>query len=362
MKLPFQLDRVSRVPLSRQLADAFRRLIIGGSYAPRSVLPPLKEIAEETGVSLIVVRQAMRQLANEGLVMPRPGVGCVIPPLGQRVMKGQVLVVVPGCNEIYYINILLGELQARLMAAGYRMTLVTAPWLGGGVDLANLRLALAQSYDLALTIWPRAGILDELARSAVPYVVFQEGLYEGPGCVGTIRYLDNGVVPDFVLHCRAAGIRSVWQFRLHEVGPNAVASLESLNVKAKDFVLDFPSDDPRHLEGASQAGLNWFDEFFRAHTKADLPDLLLFSDDFVASGAILSLLAHGVDIPEDVKLVTLRNRGLGILHPKPLTRMELDASAHAAKVADYLLLLLRGKGLPEDACVMPEYIRGDSFK
>ena len=346
----------------RQLADALRQAIVGGTYAPGTILPTLREISRATGVSLIVVRQAVKQLANEGLVTPRPGVGCIVPRLGQKVMKGHVLVVVPGNNEIYYINILTGALQARLMEAGYRMTLVTAPWVGDGVDLSHVRLALTQTYDLALTIWPRPGILAELSQSGLDYVVFQEAICEDKGCVGTIRYLDNGVVPDFALHCRAAGVRSVWQFRLHEVGPNAVDLLKALNIRTKDIVLDFPPGCTDHLEGASLAGLQWFDDFFSRHGSQDMPEVLLFGDDYVASGAILSLMNHGVRIPEDVRLVTLRNKGLGLIYPKSLTRMELNPAAHAVKIADYLMSVLRGKPLPDDACVMPSYIKGTSFE
>jgi len=248
------------------------------------------------------------------------------------------------------------------MQAGYRMTLVTAPWDGDEeVDLSHLTLALTQSYDLALAIWPRPGIVAALTQSGIPYVVFQEATCEAEGCVGTIRYLDKGVVPDFALHCRAAGVHSVWQFRLHKVGPDAVELLRGMNIQAQDMVLDFEKGCEFHLEGASHVGMKYFDGFFAEHGKDELPDVLLFGDDYVASGAILSLMSHGVRIPEDVKLVTLRNKGLGLIYPKALTRMELDAAAHAVQVTEYLLGVLKGRSLPDDACVRPEYIRGETF-
>ena len=357
----FRLDRASKVPLVRQLADALRQAIVGGTYAPGTVLPTLQEISRATGVSLIVVRQAVKQLANEGLVTPRPGVGCIVPRLGQKVMKGHVLVVVPGNNEIYYINILIGELQARLMEAGYRMTLVTAPWVGDGVDLSHVRLALTQTYDLALTIWPRPGILAELSQSGLDYIVFQEEICEDEGCVGTIRYLDNGVVPDFALHCRAAGVRSVWQFRLHEVGPNAVDLLKALNIRTKDIVLDFPPDCTDHLEGASLAGLQWFDDFFSRHGSQDMPEVLLFGDDYVAAGAILSLMKHGVRIPEDVCVVTVANRGNCPVFPKSLARIELDPVENGAVYAECVLRTLAPTAFKRVGSVAYRYVPGETF-
>ena len=58
---------------------------------------------------------------------------------------------------------------------------------------------------------------------------------------------------------------------------------------------------------------------FARHGKAWLPDVLYFSDDYVAMAALLVLVMHGVRIPQDVGIVTWANRGLGPVAPFSLT-------------------------------------------
>ena len=46
-----------------------------------------------------------------------------------------------------------------------------------------------------------------------------------------------------------------------------------------------------------------------------LPDVLFFVDDYIASGAMVALLHEGVRIPEDVRVASLYNKGLGPVAP-----------------------------------------------
>ena len=74
--------------------------------------------------------------------------------------------------------------------------------------------------------------------------------------------------------------------------------------------------------------------------KRPLPDLFIFTDDYLAQGALIALAVAGVRIPEDVAVVTHANKGLGPVWDKPLSRLEMDAASHADAVsralADYL--------------------------
>ena len=88
-------------------------------------------------------------------------------------------------------------------------------------------------------------------------------------------------------------------------------------------------------------------EAFDAQLSAggDLPDALVFYDDYVAAGALLSLARHGVKVPEDVKVLTFSNKGLGPVFFKPLTRFESDHAANAEKIGRWLKARLAGKSV-----------------
>ena len=115
-------------------------------------------------------------------------------------------------------------------------------------------------------------------------------------------------------------------------------------------------------EIVQRSGLEAFTERFRQEGRSWLPELLIFpDDDFLAAGCLMALLAEGVRVPEDVRVVTLANKGIGPVFVKPLTRFEIDPRLFGAQIAQYACNYLNGQGVPEDASVSPVYVSGDTF-
>jgi GntR family transcriptional regulator len=65
-------------PAYAQLADALRADIRGGRYAPGSQLPSYEALMKKHGVSITVVRSAVRELKTEGLVYTHQGKGAFV--------------------------------------------------------------------------------------------------------------------------------------------------------------------------------------------------------------------------------------------------------------------------------------------
>jgi GntR family transcriptional regulator len=65
-------------PLYRQVADMLREPIADGTYAIGGELPKEADIAEHFGVSLITVRQALRDLESDGLIRKRSAKPAVV--------------------------------------------------------------------------------------------------------------------------------------------------------------------------------------------------------------------------------------------------------------------------------------------
>ncbi|MFE5703530.1 FadR/GntR family transcriptional regulator [Rhodococcus koreensis] len=55
------------------LADQLREAILGGDISEGDALPTERELVEQTGLTRGSVREALKQLASEGLVQTRPG-------------------------------------------------------------------------------------------------------------------------------------------------------------------------------------------------------------------------------------------------------------------------------------------------
>ena len=71
-------------PLYRQLLGILREPIVGGQLPPGTALPREADLAARFGVSLITVRQALRDLESEGLIRKRAAKPAIVAAPGSR--------------------------------------------------------------------------------------------------------------------------------------------------------------------------------------------------------------------------------------------------------------------------------------
>jgi GntR family transcriptional regulator len=64
----------------RAIAADIAAKIRDGRYAPGEALPPQRELSAAYGVTLMTLRQALRELDAEGLIVQRPGRGTFVTP------------------------------------------------------------------------------------------------------------------------------------------------------------------------------------------------------------------------------------------------------------------------------------------
>ncbi len=72
------IDPSSPLPLYYQIREQLRAAIRSGTLKPGDLLPGEAQICAETGVSRMTARQALAQLASEGLVVRQPGRGTFV--------------------------------------------------------------------------------------------------------------------------------------------------------------------------------------------------------------------------------------------------------------------------------------------
>jgi DNA-binding GntR family transcriptional regulator len=61
-----EVDRASDTPPYLQVAAQLRAAILAGEYPPRSRLPSIERIGQETGVARFTARKAYQVLVDEG--------------------------------------------------------------------------------------------------------------------------------------------------------------------------------------------------------------------------------------------------------------------------------------------------------
>ena len=116
----------------------------------------------------------------------------------------------------------------------------------------------------------------------------------------------------------------------------------------------------RHCGHVQRAGLAAAEQLL-AGGKSALPDLVYFTDDYLASGALISFARHGVRFPRDVRFVSLATKGFEPVWWQDVTRIEWNWFKQGEALAERVVELLEGRTASADSAISPEYIAGDTF-
>ena len=95
-------------------------------------------------------------------------------------------------------------------------------------------------------------------------------------------------------------------------------------------------------EDVVRAAYDLFRERYR--TKADLPDAFLFTDDYLAHGALTALLGAGIRTGRDILVITVATKGARPLLFDPIDLILSDPVRDADTIADALIAYL-GSGV-----------------
>jgi DNA-binding transcriptional regulator YhcF (GntR family) len=340
--------------------DGLRKEIVSGFYRPGDVVPSYRDLSSMLGVSQIVTKAALRQLAEEGFIVSRPRIGSVVRDCMEKRWLGHVVFLSEVGEENYAQMVLSDVLLDRLTAAGYLMTQVSLPQTSPGqYDFSRLDVALAQSVDLIVTVFARQPVLARLARQKIPYAVFSEHAKIPPSTVGG-TWLDlNLAMSDFATACAAEGVKEVLQFYFWPSMGDATEALRKVGVRVRKVLVKVDESGGAMI-GARRAGMETFAKLI---AKGRLPHgtVCFINDDYLASGALTAISYAGLKVPEDIRLVTLANKRLGPVYPRELSRMEFDARHAGEVLSDAVLEYLKTGVYPPSSVVGPVWVEGETM-
>ena len=329
---PVVLDPLDNTPLSMQLAAAVKKSITRGKYKPGEVLPGIHDLAAQCSTSVKVARRALELLAAEGWTHPQRGIGSVIAERGVNMREaGRILMYVRDTGWSYYCAKLVATMSARLRADGYTITTISASGRSEREPCRRLETMLKERWSLVLLMGGAIGARQLAASSGWPFALIGDGAplpsCSASNCIGGIQMLNGKAVPDFIRACVRQNVRHLVQFLYAEGGFDVTPMLTKAGITVETVRVPRRNTPEDVSLGAMRAMRN------RIGKGCALPDLFLFTDDYLAQGALLTLAVTGIRIPDDVKVVSFANRGLGPIWISPLTRLEVDSVAHGTAVA-----------------------------
>lgn len=364
--VPFKLNKTSRKTFTEQVVAGVRSGISKGFWRPGQTLPTRQTFVRELGVSGNTVQRAMSHLAAEGLIVSRPRIGCVVQRTVERKIRKSVLEVSAG-NDCSFAHVrFLQALQEYLALANVQCTAATLPRKKSGCfNYAFLDDALDRNTpDLivanvgGLEVEPLAKRLDALS---VPYIMTSAAPKipaRHPKLLSTVPPSDiAAILKPFVDDCVAARIRSVllvvWS-KLQALNPQTQLEKAGIYVETLPLSIDESCENYDNLFSVVGAA------FRKRLEQGPMCDLVFSADDYLTAGLLPVLLESGLRIPEDVKLVTFRNKGGGPAFTKSFASFEYDPVAVGRKTAEDILSWFKtGKmALTKKSSV---YVRGETF-
>ena len=368
-EMPFQVDHKLGVDITTQVADGMRQAILSGFYKPGDVLPKILEFKRGLHVSMRVLQPAYRILKKEGLISPRRRLGTVVVGPKADVFHGRVVIVKAYDICGYHDMVLEGVLSRRLNAAGYAVSSVAAAPLGkrggdagkGRFGTRQLAAALRQKTSLAVIMGEVPSLERAVAATGTPYFVIGSAKPRTTscvGCVGCVPISFESALPSVLERLRERNLCSLVQMGIRQMDLIGSDALRAACESYEELV-----GLPRHVERPAldavvRAAYDIFRERYR--TKADLPDAFLFTDDYLARGALLALLAAGIRTGRDVLVITLANKGNLPVHSDPIDLILYDPFREADAIADALLAFLDTGAAPGTITLENTFVAGES--
>lgn len=90
-RIGLSVSPASRDPMHRQITDQLKALIVSGALAPQTPLPSIRDLSATLGLSQITVKRAYSDLAHEGFIVTRAGLGSFVADVGRLELRERKL-------------------------------------------------------------------------------------------------------------------------------------------------------------------------------------------------------------------------------------------------------------------------------
>ena len=85
------ISNQSELPIYAQIKEQIKEQILNGKLMPETVLPSIRQLAKEVGVSVITTTRAYRDLEQEGFITTMQGKGSIVLAKDNQLMQEHIL-------------------------------------------------------------------------------------------------------------------------------------------------------------------------------------------------------------------------------------------------------------------------------
>ena len=344
------VDKNNPVPCHLQIAKVIVQAIDTGILEPGSRLPSERTISDICDVSRPILRlaldtlvwsQHLQKIPGKGtFVTPRSGsgrkgIGCILPPVNPHMkyvwpyLFSQAIVseaVRSGFETIVYLSNVAeekGRMERDIKSGRIRgiLAMGTLKWFVESIPIvcgSRVAPGWAVDVDFYRLVCQAIALLEERGRRKIALV----------NAYGKNSSHHNDVIRGLLDAFREHGL--------------------SLR---EEWVVDGTGG------GAEDSGDRAVRRLWELE---EHPDGIIFNDDFYAMGGTMALVELGVQVPEEVIVVTHMNKGYRLPYPVPVLGIEVNPNKLAREMLAMLDLLMRGDA-PSQRLVLvkPEVVESE---
>ena len=294
------IDNQSNEPPFRQIASQLKQGIVKGIYTPGTLLPSVREIVKNTGVSLTTVQKAFSLLQQENLIYSSPGKGNFVSEISQS-FSNRIYVFLPSSSLSFFMKILSGMTE-KANQLGYEIILNSLNtdkpnWNQNTIDsLYKAREEGAAIIFIEEAFGEVKKICMDVAES-VPFVTV-EWVLDGASAV--VNDYSDSVASAFDNLIEENHINSLlilkgrdYQFNAIEKmkGFHKVINKNNWNIEKEVYF--------RNSDFDAISGYEVVKDFFESASV----DCVFCANDYEAIGAIGALTEKGILVGKDVKVI-----------------------------------------------------------
>ncbi len=348
-------NKTIRAKCHERLADVLRAVF--QSLPAGSRLDSIETLAARYEVSAATIRLALVLLQNEGLVTLRHGSGCYVCKPTPQTPKRHIAILSelnllrsPHSNAFY--SHIMHELRVFLDAQGHSSRMYIGHIGAEPRDHQDLSCKEFME-DLALN---RIGGVAALATLPLPSWTHQAALHKTPivGMGGPHYNFNAAVDPDIpgAIHDALVQLIDNGRERPAFIGWTdggfshfkRIARALGLTPNPHWIRISLNPGDP---------GAGWSDFREIYASEAEKPDCIIFSDDVLFQDALPAILSANIQIPAELEVVVMANKGIPLPRPFPYTRMDCDPVEFARTIGTTLLECMAGKTPPLRTITIP---------
>ena len=355
--LPFGVDRKLGTSLVDQIVGGVTLAARNGVLSDGDTLPGIRKLAKILSVSEIAVRRAVKELCCQGVLQARPRVGLTVCAGGKRAWRGVVAGILPVHDAgMYYANVLESTIASALMEKGWVFARTEWPKVADKDKTDIMGTLKCFAPVMVVALFPTQAMMNALERSGVPFVQVWTRKPSRKACL-VAKPCADAALAELVVTFSAHGVRKVLSVHQTVGGIDCDTALRHAGFSVRTTRIR-PLADYAQPENVQRAAMEAFDKMLSKGPIA--ADAVVFNDDYLTAGALTAFDRHGVRIPEDIRLATTSNYGLGPIHFRALTRLEVNPVRHGREIAENLIKILDGADVPQQMKMEVTFEEGET--